>query len=113
MRASRLCRYVTLVASSVAGFLEVHDQFKRRWPLDGVVASAHRRTCARRSRQAVGSQAACSWIYRLVHHLRAPLSAAATKENIPLHLQFTVYEERRHPFSDIFSHGLPCGVGES
>jgi hypothetical protein len=38
---------------------------------------------------------------------------AATEENIPLHLQFTLYEERRHPFSDIFSHGLPCGAVES
>ena len=44
---------------------------------------------------------------------KSSLSLAATEENIRLHLQLAVYEERRHPFSDIFSHGLPCGAGES
>ena len=46
-------------------------------------------------------------------HRTTSLSLAATEENIRLHLQFTVYEERRHPSSDLFSHGLLCGAGES
>jgi len=55
----------------------------------------------------------CRWASRLVRHLKASLSLAATEENIRLHLELTVCEERRHPPSDIFSHGLPCGAGES
>ena len=52
-------------------------------------------------------------MYCLVCHPEASLSFAATKENIRLHLQFTVYEERRQALSDIFSHSLPCGAWES
>ena len=43
----------------------------------------------------------------------ASLSLATTEQNIRLHLQFTVYDERRHPFLDIFSHDLPYRVGQS
>ena len=56
---------------------------------------------------------AARWGNRLVRHVKALLSLAATKEHVRLHLQFPVFEERRHPLSDIFSNGLPCGAGES